>query len=194
MNITRRTFVKTTATLPFLTSCRSVHRILGANDRLNIAFIGTGGMGTAHAKNLAGRVEQENVKITHVCDVYNRRLNAVVKITGAIPTLEYREILDADDVDAVVIATPDHWHTKIAIEAMESGKDVFVEKPLSHTIKQALECRDAVHRTGRTLQVGPQGTSSGRIWAAQDAISRKPNWQSELVTSVLLQKQSWRAV
>jgi predicted dehydrogenase len=104
--------------------------------------------------------------------VYNRRLNAVAEFTGGIPTLEYREILDADDVDAVVIATPDHWHTKIAIEAMESGKDVYVEKPLSHTIEQALECRDAVHRTGRTLQVGPQGTSSGRIWAAQDAISK----------------------
>ena len=169
MNITRRTFLKTTATLPFLSSL-SYGRILGANERLNIAFIGTGGMGTAHAKDLAGRVELENVQITHVCDVYNRRLNAVAKITGAIPTLEYREILDEKDVDAVVISTPDHWHTKIAIEAMENGKDVFVEKPLSHTIEQALECRDAVHRTGRTLQVGPQGTSSGRIWAAQDAI------------------------
>jgi predicted dehydrogenase len=169
MNITRRTFLKTTATLPFLSSL-SYGRILGANERLNIAFIGTGGMGTAHAKDLAGRVERENVQITHVCDVYNRRLNAVAKITGAIPTLEYREILDEKDVDAVVISTPDHWHTKIAIEAMENGKDVFVEKPLSHTIEQALECRDAVHRTGRTLQVGPQGTSSGRIWAAQDAI------------------------
>ena len=177
MDITRRTFVKTTAALPFLSSLSCTRilganaRILGANDRLNVAFIGTGGMGTSHAKNLAGRVEQENVTITHVCDVYNRRLNAVAEITGGIPTLEYREILDADDVDAVVISTPDHWHTKIAIEAMESGKDVYVEKPLSHTIEQALECRDAVHRTGRTLQVGPQGTSSGRIWAAQDAIS-----------------------
>ena len=75
-----------------------------------------------------------------------------------------------DDVDAIVIATPDHWHTKIAIEAMESGKDIYCEKPLSHTIEQALACRDAVHRTGRTLQVGPQGTSDGRIWAARDAI------------------------
>ena len=103
MHITRRTFVKTTAAIPFLPSL-SYARILGANDRLNIAFIGTGGMGTAHAKNLAERVEQENVNITHVCDVYNRRLNAVAEITGGIPTLEYREILDSSDVDAVVIA------------------------------------------------------------------------------------------
>ncbi len=170
MQLSRRTFVKTTAAIPFLPSL-SYARILGANNRLNIAFIGTGGMGTAHARNLAERIEQENVHITHVCDVYNRRLNAAAELTGGAPTMEYREILDANDVDAVVIATPDHWHTKIAIEAMESGKDVYVEKPLSHTIEQALACRDAVHRTGRTLQVGPQGTSSGRIWAAQEAIN-----------------------
>ena len=171
MNLTRRTFVKATATIPFLPSL-SFSRTLGANERLNVAFIGTGGMGTAHAKNLAKRIDQENVNITHVCDVYNRRLNAVAEITGGIPTMEYREILDANDVDAVVISTPDHWHTKIAIEAMESGKDVFVEKPLSHTIEQALDCRNAVYRTGRVLQVGPQGTSSGNTWAAQDAIQK----------------------
>ena len=171
MNLTRRTFVKATATIPFLPSL-SFSRTLGANERLNVAFIGTGGMGTSHATNLAKRVDQENVNITHVCDVYNRRLNAVAEITGGIPTMEYREILDANDVDAVVISTPDHWHTKIAIEAMESGKDVFVEKPLSHTIEQALDCRKAVYRTGRVLQVGPQGTSSGSTWAAQDAIQK----------------------
>jgi len=169
MHLTRRTFVKATATIPFLPSL-SFARILGSNERLNVAFIGTGGMGTSHASNLAKRIESENVNITHVCDVYRKRLIAAAKITGGVPTMEYREILDSNDVDAVVIATPDHWHTKIAIEAMESGKDVYCEKPLSHTIEQALECRDAVHRTGRILQVGPQGTSSGTTWAAQDAI------------------------
>ncbi|HIB00306.1 MAG TPA: gfo/Idh/MocA family oxidoreductase, partial [Phycisphaerales bacterium] len=156
----RRTFVKATAIIPFLPST-SFSRILGSNDRLNIAFIGTGGMGTSHAKNLVGRLDEENVNITHVCDVYRRRLNAASILTGGKPTMEYREIIDNADVDAIVIATPDHWHTKIAIEAMESGKDVYCEKPLSHTIEQALACRDAVHRTGRTLQVGPQWTSNG---------------------------------
>lgn len=171
MHLTRRTFVKATATIPFLPSL-SFSRTLGANERLNVAFIGTGGMGTSHARNLAKRVEQENVNITHVCDVYNRRLNAAAELTGGNPTMEYREILDANDVDAVVISTPDHWHTKIAIEAMESGKDVYVEKPLSHTIEQALDCRNAVYRTGRVLQVGPQGTSRGSTWVAQDAIQK----------------------
>src|SRR5690606_36965262 len=84
--------------------------------------------------------------------------------------MEYREVLDDPNVDAVIIATPDHWHTKIAIEAMEAGKDVYCEKPLSLTIEQALECRDAVKRTGRTLQVGPQATSGDLYWKAQQAI------------------------
>jgi predicted dehydrogenase len=127
-------------------------------------------MGTAHATRLAENVEAENVHISHVCDVYKRRLMHVATVTGGSPTMEYREIIDATDVDAVVIATPDHWHTKIAIEAMESGKDVYCEKPLSHTIEQAIACRNAVHRTGRILQVGPQGTSAPRYWAARKAI------------------------
>src|SRR5204862_3956660 len=67
-------------------------------------------------------------------------------------------------------ATPDHWHTKIAIEAMEAGKDVYCEKPLSLTVEQAVQCRDAVHRTKRNLQVGPQGTSEPNTWAAREAI------------------------
>ena len=151
-------------------SAASYARVLGANERLQVAFIGTGGMGTAHASRLAENVEAENVHITHVCDVYKRRLMHVATVTGGSPTMEYREIIDATDVDAVVIATPDHWHTKIAIEAMESGKDVYCEKPLSHTIEQAIACRNAVHRTGRTLQVGPQGTSEPKYWAARKAI------------------------
>ncbi|MHC4809333.1 MAG: Gfo/Idh/MocA family protein [Planctomycetota bacterium] len=157
-------------------------RVLGANDRLTIGVIGTGGMGTGHVRNLVGRGEADNVRVTRVCDVYQRRLDAAAGIIGnpAGATMEYREVLDDPDVDAVLIATPDHWHVKIAIEAMEAGKDVYVEKPLSHTIEQALACRDAVKRTGRTLQVGPQMTSDGRIWAARDAIAAgrigKPVW------------------
>lgn len=169
MEFTRRTFIRAASTLPFL-SAASYARVIGANERLQVAFIGTGGMGTAHATRLSENVETENVHITRVCDVYKRRLKNVTTVTGGIPTMEYREILDASDVDAVVIATPDHWHTKIAIEAMESGKDVYCEKPLSHTIEQAIECRNAVHRTGRTLQVGPQGTSNPNYWAARKAI------------------------
>ncbi|MHC4948613.1 MAG: Gfo/Idh/MocA family protein [Planctomycetota bacterium] len=174
--VTRRTFLRGTAaataaglTLP----ASSWGRLAGANDRLRVAVIGTGGMGHAHLRNLMGRRERDNVAVTRVCDVYQRRLDSAVRAIEGEPgsgTMEYREILDDRDVDAIVIATPDHWHTKIAVEAMDAGQDVYVEKPLSHTVEQAIECRDAVARTGRTLQVGPQGTSDDRYHRAARAI------------------------
>ncbi|MDG2422702.1 MAG: Gfo/Idh/MocA family oxidoreductase [Phycisphaerales bacterium] len=182
---TRRRFLRTTAATSLgatLLPAVSWGRVLGANERLNMAVIGTGGMGTGHTRNLVGRKDKENIDVIRVCDVYRRRLNEAERIIGkpGSGTMEYREIIDDPDVDAVLIATPDHWHTKIAIEAMENGKDVYCEKPLSHTIPQALACRDAVKRTGRTLQVGPQGTSGGNFWAARQAIADgrigKPTW------------------
>ena len=183
---TRRRFIKASTAAGLgvtLMPAVSWGRVLGSNQRLNLAVIGTGGMGTSHARNLVGRRDADNVDVIRVCDVYRRRLNDANRLIGgddSAATMEYREILDDPTVDAVVIATPDHWHVKIAIEAMESGKDVYVEKPLSHTIPQALACRDAVHRTGRILQVGPQGTSDPRYWAARKAISNgrigKPVW------------------
>jgi len=176
MKTTRRTFLTTaaaTTALPFLTAA-SYRRVAHANERLNMAVIGTGGMGTGHTRGLVDRKVKDTIDVIQVCDVYRRRLNNAMSIIdhgNDSGTMEYREVIDNPDVDAVLIATPDHWHTRIAIEAMETGKDVYCEKPLSHTIEQALECRDAVKRTGRTLQVGPQRTSDGRFWAAKDAIA-----------------------
>ncbi|MCH2132716.1 MAG: Gfo/Idh/MocA family oxidoreductase [Phycisphaerales bacterium] len=181
----RRRFLKTSAAgvSATLLPAASWGRVLGANDRLNMAVIGTGGMGTGHTQRLVDRKQAENIDVIGVCDVYRRRLNNAMRMIDKgsdSGTMEYREIIDNPDVDAVLIATPDHWHTKIAIEAMENGKDVYCEKPLSHTIPQALACRDAVKRTGRTLQVGPQGTSDGNFWAARQAIADgrigKPVW------------------
>jgi predicted dehydrogenase len=148
-------------------------RIRGANGRLHLAVIGTGGMGHSHLHNFMERRDRDNLAVVRVCDVYRRRLNSAVKTiegSAGAGTMEYREVLDDRDVDAVLIATPDHWHTKIAIEAMEAGKDVYCEKPLSLTIEQAIACRDAVKRLGRVLQVGPQATSDDRYWKAQRAI------------------------
>ena len=183
MSLSRRTIVKTVAASPLILPAMSWGRVLGANDRLNMAVIGTGGMGTGHLQRIVNSADEENVVVSRVCDVYRRRLNRAAKIASLqdnMATMEYERVLDDPDVDAVVIATPDHWHTKIAIEAMEAGKDVYCEKPLSHTIPQALACRDAVHRTGRTLQVGPQRTSDGHYWAARRAIAEgrigKPVW------------------
>ncbi len=173
MSITRRHMLSATAGSMLLPSV-SWGRVLGANERLNMAVIGTGGMGTGHLRGMVNDKAKENIDVLGVCDVYRRRLNEaqrIAKLDDAAAVMEYERILDNPDIDAVLIATPDHWHCKMAIEAMEAGKDVYVEKPLSHTIEQALACRDAVKRTGRVLQVGPQGTSDGRFWAARNAIA-----------------------
>lgn len=190
MPISRRRFIQSSAALSaaYFLPAASWARVLGANERINIAVIGCGGMGSSHLGDIMSRREKDNIAITNVCDVYRRRLNNAIKtIAGGngpnsvgVGTMEYAEILDNKDVEAVLIATPDHWHTRIAIQAMEAGKDVYCEKPLSLTVQQAIDCRDAVKRTGRTLQVGPQRTSDDRFWRARDAISKgrigKPCW------------------
>ncbi len=173
--VSRRTFLKSAAfAAPMLAMpAASWARIAGSLDRINIGSIGTGGMGTAHLDSLVKKSEKENIKVQMVCDVYRRRLNNSVKMIGGSESsgvMEYERVLDNKDINAVIIATPDHWHTKIAIDAMHAGKDVYCEKPLSHTIEQAIECRDAVRKTGRVLQVGPQRTSENRWWKAGEAI------------------------
>jgi predicted dehydrogenase len=144
---------------------------LGANDRIRFGVIGCGGMGTGHLGELVKRADDDNVQVVGVCDVYQRRLNRAKGISGADGTLDYRRLLDRDDIDAVLIATPDHWHAKIAIDAMASGKHVYVEKPMTHTVEQAIELREAVDRYGKLLQVGPQATGNDGTWLAREAIA-----------------------
>ncbi|MBL8962919.1 MAG: Gfo/Idh/MocA family oxidoreductase [Phycisphaeraceae bacterium] len=175
--VSRRTFLKSAALAsPMLAMpALSWGRIMGSNDRITIGVIGTGGMGTVHVEDFL-KIQKsgtENIEVIRVCDVYRRRLNNAVRLIGGSESsgsMEYERVIDDRDVSAVLIATPDHWHTKMAIEAMDAGKDVYCEKPLSLTIEQAIECRDAVRRTGRVLQVGPQGTSEDRWWKAREII------------------------
>ena len=144
--------------------------VLGANDRINFGVIGTGGMGRGHLRNLMEHNEEWNIQVPAVCDVYQRRLNMAKEMCNGEGYLDYRKILDRDDIDAVLIATPDHWHSKMCIDAMEAGKHVYCEKPMTLTIEQAIEVRDAVRRLGKKLQVGPQGTSVSQYWNANEAI------------------------
>jgi predicted dehydrogenase len=153
----RRDFCKTAAGAALATAA-GVLGAPGANDRLHFGVIGCGGMGTGHLSGLVKRSDKDNLRVLGVCDVYRRRVTRAEKISGAPGHLDYRRILDNKDIDAVLIATPDHWHGKIAVDALEAGKHVYVEKPMTHTIAQALTLRDTVRRTGKVLQVGPQAT------------------------------------
>ncbi len=168
--LSRRGFLKTTAAGAAL-GLTMPSRVLGANDHVNFGVIGTGGRGTGLLRNLVQRSGEENISVPAVCDVFRKRLTAAEEISGGTGHMDYRRVLDDNDIDVVLIATPDHWHSKICIEAMEAGKDVYCEKPLTLTCEQAVEVRDAVRRTNRVLQVGPQRTAQDKYWIAKDMIA-----------------------
>jgi len=174
----RRTFLKSAAAAGAVTlgGALTPSTVLGANDRVTIALIGCGGMGRGHLGNLLRNSGEDNIRVVSVCDVYQRRLNQAQKMCSdadytAEPYLDYRKIIDRNDIDAVLIATPDHWHAKMAVDAMESGKHVYLEKPMTLTVEQAIEVRDTVRRTKKVLQVGPQYTSEDQYWNANRVIS-----------------------
>src|SRR5450755_616324 len=126
-----------------------------ANDSIQIALIGAGGMGmgdTGLALSIPG------VKLVAVCDVYDGRLARAKERWGnqLFTTRDYREVLARKDVDAVIVATPDHWHQRISIDAMHAGKDVYCEKPMVHAIGEGAAMIEAQQRTGRILQIGSQ--------------------------------------
>src|SRR5438270_280565 len=148
-------------------------RVLGANDRINIGLIGCGGRGSSDARTFTQFADENNnaCQIVAVCDVYEKRKKAGADKYNAKGFLDYRGILALPDVDAVIIATPDHWHTRIALEAMDRGKDVYLEKPMCHTNKEAKQLIDTVRETKRVLQVGSQTTSADQWWKAKKAIA-----------------------
>jgi predicted dehydrogenase len=139
-------------------------RVIGANDRINIGVIGVGGRGTYVAREFARAGEGAgNAKIVAVCDVYQKRVSRNKEMHKCDGYLDYREIINRSDIDGVIVATPDHWHARIALEAMDRGKDVYLEKPMCHTIEEAHQLSDTVRETKRVLQVGSQ-TTSGDQW------------------------------
>jgi predicted dehydrogenase len=174
LTFSRRQFVKTSAFAVGSVSLASVFpaTTFGANDRIRIGVIGCGGQGTGHVASLVKRSSEDNVSVVAVSDVYQRRVTRAKDICHGEGYLDYRKLLERKDIDAVLVATPDHWHGKISIEAMESGKHVYCEKPMTHTVEQALEVRDAVKRCKKVFQVGPNATASDSYWKAREAIAQ----------------------
>lgn len=141
----------------------------GANDKLVLGHIGVGGMGTGHLKFTTGR---SDLQVAAVCDVDKNHLSRAHDITGgkADTYNDYRELLERDDIDAVIIAAPDHWHGLMAVDACNAGKDVYVEKPSSKTIEEGNAMIAAAERNNRIMQVGSQGRSTTAAWQAHNYI------------------------
>jgi predicted dehydrogenase len=180
--LSRRQFLKNSAAVTGGVACAGLMpaSAAGANERIRIGVIGCGGQGTGHVHSLVGRAEQDNVSVVAVSDVYQRRVNRAKGVCHGEGYLDYRQLLERPDVDAVLIATPDHWHAKVSIDAMDAGKHVYCEKPLTHTVEQALQVRDAVKRYKKIFQVGPNATANDSYWKAREAIAAgrigKPTW------------------
>lgn len=152
-------------------------RAIGANDRVSVAFVGLGGQGSYHMRNFADTAQDRNTQTIGISDVYLPRMDSAKKytsektgVTNVMTDKDYRRLLDNKDIDAIVISTPEHWHGQIAVHAMEAGKHVYIEKPMTRYLDEAFQVHDAAVRTKRVVQVGSQGCSDVRWHAAGEAV------------------------
>jgi len=156
--ITRRTFTKAGAAAVGL-SAVSTSRVLGANDRVRLGFVGVANRG---GQVMRGFMAHKDAQVVALCDVDKKILSAAAgKAGGKVDTCtDFRKLYERKDLDAVVVATPDHWHAIQTVEACQAELDVYVEKPLSITIKEGRRMVDAARRNKRVVQVGLHRRSS----------------------------------
>jgi predicted dehydrogenase len=153
-NPTRRHFARSAIAL----SALSAARVQGANDRLRFGLIGSGGRGSQDWETF---LKQPEVSPVAVCDVYQPfRERGVAMTEGRAKAFkDFRELLDRKDIDAVIVAVPDHWHALITIAACQAGKDVYCEKPLSLTVVEGRKMVEAARQYNRVVQAGSQQRS-----------------------------------
>ena len=192
MSNNRRSFLKNTslaaagtfaATLPTASA-----RAAGANERVRVGFIGPGGRGFgAHVKSLSKLAKDgENVELASVAEVYSVQRDKVAdyiqKENGSAPSkyVDYRDMIEEEQLDAVSIGTPDHWHHKQTVDSLKAGKHVYCEKPMTKTVEEALSVVDAWEKSGKVMQVGVQGTSQPMWNAAREKL------ESGLIGKVLM--------
>jgi predicted dehydrogenase len=171
---------------------RKMHALVGpveegfkqvaANDHIQIALIGAGIQGQGDTKVA---IQVPGVKLVAVADCYDGRLAHSKELWGndIFTTRDYREILARKDIDAVIIATPDHWHKQAAIDAMKAGKDVYCEKPMIHLYSDGPAMIESAHTTNRILQIGSQRVSSMIYAKAKELLAAGAIGQLNMVTA-----------
>ena len=174
MDSNRRDFLKT-STAVALTSQIFTGNVRGANDRVSAAFIGMGKMGRS---NLGYAMRQDNLNVTAVCDIFDRNLNTAVEMTKKQPggaakgIRDFREILADKSIDVVCIATPDHWHPYMTVEACKAGKDVYVEKPICVVVDEGVKMVQAARKYKRVVQAGTMQRSAVHFAKAAEIVRR----------------------
>jgi len=168
----RRRFLGASAAA--LAAASSTTSARGANETIRVGVIGPGGRGTAVMKECIEYGSQYNARVTSVCDIWKQRLDAAAKLVGesygtqANTFPRHEDLLADKDIDAVIIATPDHQHSKMLKAAVEAGKDVYCEKPMGNVLAELNAANEAVKKTGRIVQIGTQRRSFPRYRAAMD--------------------------
>ena len=167
--ITRRKFVESSSAAALgaasVLSAASYSRVLGANDRINIGFLGCGGRSGGHRRMVEMSAKEKNLAVTAVCDLWkNNREKAAAdcrkKFGADVRQFKYsEEMLEMKDLDGIMIATGDHQHAKILAEVVKAGKDCYCEKPLSIDVADAKLARDAVRKSTQVVQMGSQWLS-----------------------------------
>ena len=157
-------------------------RRIGPNDQIQIALIGAGGRGQSDTKEA---VQVPGVKLVAVADCYDGRLAHSKELWGndVMTTRDYREILARPDIDAVIVATPDHWHKQASVDAMKAGKDVYCEKPMIHLYSDGPEMIEAARANNRILQVGSQRVSSVVYAKAKELLAAGAIGKLNMVTA-----------
>ena len=166
----RRQFIRqAVGTVLVSPTALSAARILGANDRVNIALVGCGGRGRSDADLLR---QIPDVNILAVCDVYEPHAAAATSWAGSgcRSYKDFRTLLEQKEIDAMLVATPDHWHAAITVLACQAGKDVYVEKPLAHSVREGRKMVEAARRYNRVVQTGTQHRSAPHIQQAAEIV------------------------
>jgi predicted dehydrogenase len=165
----------------FLATMAGAGYVAGAQDRVRVGVIGC----ENRAQYLMGEFREAGADLAAVCDVYEPNLAEGVKLAaaGAKSYDDYRRLLEDKSLDAVLIGTPEHWHAQMTVDAVEAGKDVYVEKPLAHTIADGFRMAEAVRRTRRVCQVGTQRRSAELFLEARRVMNSGVAGEVRLVNS-----------